>query len=104
MKIAWNQKLRQQPRLIFEEAGYHAFTDPNTGAASFVMRLGRGHYPRFHAYVKVRRSGHLEISLHLDQKQACYEGQTAHAGEYEGAQINEEAARITRWLAYYTAE
>lgn len=56
---------------------------------SFVRRLGRFDYPRFHAYLE---SGH--VSLHLDQKQASYEGYKAHSGEADSEVVIAEGERI----------
>ncbi|MFC1598124.1 hypothetical protein ACFL2M_01165 [Patescibacteria group bacterium] len=101
MKIEWEKGLKQQPRLILEEAGYHAFVDPNTDKLSFVMRLDQGFYPRYHLYV-VEKPNALILDLHIDQKKASYEGQTAHSGEYDGPLVEEEVARLQRWLVYYS--
>lgn len=60
---------------------------------SFIRRLGRGLYPHFHIYVRALPEG-LDISLHLDQKNACYAGQTAHSGEYDGERLADEKQRI----------
>lgn len=54
---------------------------------------GRGRYPRFHAYAS-EEAGTARISLHLDQKQPSYRGTHAHAGEYDGPLVEQEAARI----------
>lgn len=50
-------------------------------------------YPRFHAYLETRGDG-MQINLHLDQKQASYEGSHAHNGEYEGPTVEREMARV----------
>ena len=66
---------------------------------SFARRLGTGSYPRFHVYIKDR-----DINLHLDQKQASYEGYGAHSGEYEGEVVEREAERIAGLLEKMAAE
>lgn len=76
-----------------QRAGYFEFRDPNTGETSFVRRLGPNFYPRFHVYVEPDGEGWL-VKLHLDQKQASYQGHTKHSGEYSGPLVEEEAARI----------
>lgn len=108
MKIVWPKILTQQPRLILEEAGYHEFLDPNTGKTSYVQRIGREFYPRYHLYIN-RFDPHAqtpvcEMDIHIDQKQASYEGHTAHSGEYTGPLVEEEAQRLVRWLAYYSSQ
>lgn len=56
---------------------------------SFVRRLARNDYPRFHVYIEGQY-----INLHLDQKQASYEGFHAHSGEYDGDVVEREGERI----------
>ena len=36
----------------------------------------------------------LVLNLHLDQKQASYEGSTAHSGDYDSDLVRQEAQRI----------
>lgn len=56
---------------------------------SFARRLGGGSYPRFHVYVEDNM-----IKLHLDQKQASYEGTRAHNGEHNSEAVMQEGERI----------
>lgn len=100
MKIRWTGRLQALPRHILNEAGYHEFTDPNTDKLSYIMRLGREYHPRMHVYVKESADGGV-FDIHLDQKKASYEGQTAHAGEYDGPLVQKEAERFQRWIAHY---
>jgi len=102
MVIEWQKPLRAHARHILEEAGYHSFNDPNTGKESFVLRLGRAFYPRYHLYIKLLSGGGVECDLHIDQKQASYEGQQAHSGEYDGPLVEEETQRLMRWLQFYS--
>lgn len=60
---------------------------------SFVRRLTRNDYPRFHVYAKVEGRD-LLVNLHLDQKKASYPGAHAHNAEYEGSLVLEEGYRI----------
>lgn len=101
MKIRWEQPLTTNPKLLLEEAGYHGFIDPNTQQLSYIMRLGREFYPRYHLYV-TQKADALTFDLHIDQKHASYEGQRAHSGEYDGTLVEEEMARLQRWLTYYS--
>ena len=56
-------------------------------------------YPRFHIYAKVDDvSRETTINLHLDQKKPVYEGVTAHSGEYDGAIVANETARLKKIL------
>ncbi|EKD78413.1 MAG: hypothetical protein ACD_41C00349G0017 [uncultured bacterium] len=77
------------------QAGYH----PITG--SWVRHLGRGHYPRFHLYLGDKPNS-LKLSLHIDQKQHTIDmpGLKRHAGEYNSTIVQEEMARLQRWVKY----
>ena len=101
MQLEWNIPLTKHPQHILEEAGYHAFVDPNTQKTSYIMRVSTGFYPRYHVYIQMRNNRTCIVDLHIDQKKASYEGYTAHAGEYEGALVEEELMRLQRWFQYY---
>lgn len=75
-------------------AGYAEFNDPNTGQTSYVRRLTRDFYPRFHAYVQQDRDNQWFVNLHLDQKKPSYQGAHAHNADYEGTRVEAEAARL----------
>ena len=61
---------------------------------SFARRLGSQNYPRFHVYIEDNM-----IKLHLDQKQASYEGTRAHNGEHDSAVVMQEGKRIEAVMA-----
>lgn len=74
--------------------GYFYNTNSYSNQASFIKRLSKTQfYPRFHLYVTETENCY-KLSLHLDQKKASYEGQTAHSGEYDEPIVKEEAERI----------
>lgn len=77
--------------------GLHDFR----GERSFVRRLARDLYPRFHVYVEDKGES-WSINLHLDQRRTVYEGATAHAGEYDGDLVEREMERIKEMLARQT--
>lgn len=77
------------PVLVLRRAGYGQVMDRRATEVSYNRRLGSGFYPRFHAYING-----LVINLHLDQKQASYEGSSAHGGEYDGDTVETEGQRI----------
>jgi len=79
-------------------AGYAEFNDPNTGQTSYVRRLQRDFYPRFHVYVETDRDNRKSINLHLDQKKPSYAGAHAHNAEYEGGQVAAEGNRLAGLL------
>ena len=92
MKIFIPGPLADTARNFIRRAGYgehRGFEDQ----LSYTRRLQGTPYPHFHAYVEDRDGG-MQINLHLDQKQASYEGTRAHTGEYEGPIIEREMIRI----------
>ncbi|MFH1582711.1 MAG: hypothetical protein ABIB72_00120 [Candidatus Falkowbacteria bacterium] len=94
MKLILNKNiLDQAPESLLRQAGYAYLTDRHTGQVSYVRRLNRGFYPRFHLYLE-EQSSQVILNLHLDQKQASYEGAHAHNAEYDGDLVEQEMARI----------
>ena len=75
---------------LMRKAGYFSLGE------SFVRPLERSGYPRFHIYLKVQNN-EITINLHLDQKRPVYK-ENAHAGEYEGKVVENEAERIKQAL------
>lgn len=78
---------------LLRKLGYH----PSKFNDSFIRLLGRENYPRFHLYIKHQGTS-LNFSLHLDQKKASYQGQTAHSGDYDNSLVLEEKNRILSLL------
>ena len=81
-------KISDSPLNILRRLGYSFIRkETSSGELSFVKRVGSADYPRFHIFVR-ERDGGAELTLHLDQKKASYQGSTAHSGEY-GAEENQ---------------
>ena len=59
--------------------------------------MGNGHYPRFHIYVNEEENA-TTFNIHLDQKQASYEGTSAHSGECDGEIVEQEVQRLKGFL------
>lgn len=78
---------------LMKLAGFIYIVDRMSGKGSYSRPLGRYHYPRFHSYIEENDS-ELVINLHLDQKQASYEGFSRHSGEYDGEAVAGEIQRI----------
>ncbi|MBI4779160.1 hypothetical protein HY797_01760, partial [Candidatus Falkowbacteria bacterium] len=57
--------LNQAPESLLRQAGYAYLTDRNTGQESYVRRLNRGFYPRFHLYLE-EQNKQVIFNLHLD--------------------------------------
>lgn len=92
-KSCLRQNLLQTLRL----AQYHHLKDVSSSESSYVRSLSRtGFYPRWHLYVLILPDQNYQFSLHLDQKQACYAGTTAHSGEYDDEVVSQEAQRINQ--------
>lgn len=94
MKIIINEKLKDTARNLLRRCGYAEIFDFRGQETSYVKRLSREFYPRFHAYPQETPEGGLTINLHLDMKKPSYEGFTAHSGEYEGPLLDKEAERV----------
>lgn len=99
MDLTFQKPLVDHARNILQRAGYSEHFDPKTQQTSYSLRLGSGRYPRFHCYVKENETS-LTFSLHIDQKEASYEGSHMHSGEYEGKLVEEEIGRVGRWAKY----
>ncbi len=77
---------------LMRKVGYY-FLEEGGENLSFVRPLARSGYPRFHLYAKTENDN-LIFNLHLDQKKPIYKSSPAHAGEYEGEIVENEAERI----------
>ena len=66
---------------------------PDKSGDAFSRSLRNGRYPKFHIYYTLGE-GIVTLHLHLDQKQPSYQGNHAHSGEYNGALVEAEVARI----------
>jgi len=74
---------------LFRSLGY-VFIEQTGEEWNFAKKISGADYPRFHCYAK-KESGNLVINLHLDQKKPSYGGSSAHAGEYDGPLVEQEA-------------
>jgi hypothetical protein len=92
--ISDESKRTNVPALL-REAGYRQEVHRGTGQISYVRSVSGGDFPRFHIYIDKADKG-WQVNLHLDQKKPTYEGTSAHAGEYDGKVVGEEAGRLRR--------
>ncbi len=86
-----------KPQDLIRLCGYGEIYNSKTNERSYQRALARAGYPRFHVYLK-EYDNYFQVSLHLDQKKPSYDGH-AHAGEYEGELVENEARRITAQIA-----
>ncbi|MEI8360619.1 MAG: hypothetical protein WCG01_00600 [bacterium] len=85
----YKDKLPMSGHEILQRFGYAHITSYHTGKDSYAKRVSRDHFPRYHCYIK-EIGNQITFSLHIDQKQASYQGQSAHAGEYDGPLVEAE--------------
>ena len=95
-------QLNTTPAQFLRRAGYTYIRDRRSGQESYVRRLTGNFYPRLHCYV-FDQGGQLTFNLHLDQRSTRYEGQRAHAGEYDGDIVRGEFERLQNALERQTA-
>lgn len=93
MEIKLPADFSQNLKRFMGRAGYSVHFDPHSGNSSYVKRLARDYYPRFHVYLKQRGDQEF-LNLHLDQKKASYPGASAHNAEYDGTLVLAEANRL----------
>jgi len=94
MKITINKNLLlENPSTLLRRAGYAYIHDRQSGNDSYVRRLTGNFYPRLHCYI-FDQGGQVTFNLHLDQRPTRYEGQKAHAGEYDSPIVQEETERL----------
>ena len=92
------KNLKESPVNLMRRAGYF-FLQQKESELSFIKPLERSGYPRFHIYLKVdKENDEIIVNLHLDQKRPIYKGAPAHAGEYSGKPVENEAERIKQIL------
>jgi len=83
------------PDKLIKRCGYAELRN-REGKISYVRRLRGYQYPQFHVYLE---KGYA--NLHLDQKKPCYQGVSAHSGEYEGETVEKEGERIKKIIGEY---
>ena len=94
MKFGIKKKvLEENIENILRKAGYNLIHSYHTKKDSFVRRLTRDHYPRFHIYVK-DNNDIIVIDIHLDQKKASYDNTHVHNAEYDNEIIDDEIKRL----------
>ena len=97
MKKFFPGPISDNARNILRRLGYGE-QRTHSGQISYVKRVTGERFPRYHAYVEDLNGG-LQVNLHVDQKEASYEGTSAHAGEYEGPLVDREMGRIAEFVS-----
>jgi len=83
------QQINSNPETWLRHAGYALIFDRRRGVQSFVKRLGNNFYPRLHLYFN-ENGDNITFDIHLDQKQASYEGSHMHNAEYDNDLVIKE--------------
>lgn len=97
MQLRISKKDLPDPLLSIRRLGYGLLVDRRAGKQSFVKRVHRDLYPRYHLYVEEAGDA-WSLNLHLDQRATVYAGVTAHGGEYDGELVEREMQRIEAGL------
>ncbi len=79
--------------MILRRLGYAAYTN-RQGVESFVRRVHRAEFPRYHLYINKEGEDEMTCSVHIDQRAASYQGSHAHGGDYDSPLITAEIARL----------
>mgnify|MGYP001619689651 CR=1 FL=1 len=88
-------EVRTNVRETLRRCGYFGLANRYTGQVGYVRRLSLSqHYPRFHLYINQETDQQYQFSLHLDQKQASYQGSRTHSADYDEDTVKAEMARI----------
>ena len=103
MKLIINKnQINTSPEQFLRQAGFGFIRDRRTGKESFVRRLGSGFYPRLHMYAR-EQGDKIVFDLHLDQKQASYQGSRMHNAEHDGEVVGAEIERL-KFLVTHNAQ
>lgn len=96
MKQFFPGPINEHARNLMRRVGYGE-QQTRSGQLSYTKRISGERFPRYHAYVEDKDGG-IQINLHVDQKEASYQGTSAHAGEYEGPLVEREMQRLAAFV------
>jgi hypothetical protein len=97
MKFSIENKNKYNLAILIRKIGYRYLGKTENQEYNLVRAFERGGYPRFHIYLRITPE-ELFFNLHLDQKKPVYKGAPAHAADYEGKTVEQEAERIKQLL------
>lgn len=100
MRLEFQFARTDNTHTLMRRMGYAPDRLFNRSEPSYHRRLTSVPYPQFHVYVNADEPERLTLILHLDAKQPSYAGSSAHAGEYDGPVVEEEAGRIKAWVEH----
>lgn len=96
MKIFLPANLKINVINFVRQLGYAQHFDRLNNRQSFVKRLTRDEFPRFHIYVEKNLEGNSYLTLHLDQKRPIYQAGSSHNADYDGRLVEYEAGKIKK--------
>lgn len=96
MQQLFSGPLTDHARNIMRNLGYGE-QRARSGQISYTKRISGERFPRYHAYVEDVNNG-MQVNLHVDQKEASYEGSHVHSGEYDGRLVEQEMNRIALFI------
>lgn len=85
--------LNSNSHVVLRRLGYAPYSN-RQGESSYVRRVSGYEFPRFHLYIQRSDIGEMTCSLHIDQKAPVMKGATAHAGDYDTAEVHAEIRRL----------
>ncbi len=91
---SFNIPLTSNPHIIMRRLGYAPYSN-RQGESSYVRRIAGYEFPRFHLYIQSIGTIDMTCSVHIDQKAPVIKGATAHAGDYDSPQVDEEVKRLS---------
>ena len=97
MQLNFSGPYQYPTKHLLRLAGYAEYTN-RMGETSYVRQMG-GKFPRLHIYIKNPSASGFGLSIHLDQKAACYDQVTLHSGEYDSEVVEKEAIFLQRKFA-----
>lgn len=91
------EKVNLNSAQFMRVAGYVFIRDKKFDKESYVRKMTRNHYPRFHVYISEDDEA-MFFDLHLDQKEASYPGAHAHNAEYDSEVVEAEIDRLKQLI------
>lgn len=89
MKLVLKGQLPENKNVLMRRLGYHFFE------GAFMRRLGRDHYPRFHAHID-ETAEEVVIDVHMDMKKQSL-GPRRHGAGNEDL-VAQERERIKQYI------
>lgn len=93
MKFRLPNNFTQTPAMMVRRCGYLQIHDRISDQTSYVYKLTKERYPRFHLYI-TENTEETIFDLHLDQAKTRYDNQKAHNADYETPEVKAELTRV----------